>query len=290
MIGHFALDQIVVDGVRTEASGGAVFYAGLALRRLGQRVAVVTRLHPKDFDRLKAFEEAGIWCKAIPAPESTGIENTYRSEDMESRVCRPLGFAGAFSLQEIPHLRAKAILVVPIIAGEVDLALLRALASRGPIALDIQGFVRVPEKDRLVFKTWSDMEQGLSYVTYLKVDQAEAHLLTGQTEPAKALPILADMGPSEIVMTQSSGVTVLGPDGMVAAPFTSRSLVGRTGRGDTCFSSYVAMRQTESVSRAVQIAGAITSLKQEKPGPWDGTWEQIEKRIEETYFSVHDKL
>jgi len=279
VVGHFARDEIVVDGVSTHALGGAVFYGGIALSRLGMRVAAVTRLHPRDFPRLDDFKKAGVWVKAVEAAETSGIENTYQSANMERRVCKPLGFAGAFTKENMPDVDAQLILIAPIIAGEVDLDLLRHLATRAPVALDVQGFVRVSEGDSLVFKEWPDIREGLSHVTYLKVDQAEAELLTGETDPSKALPLLADMGASEIVMTQSSGVTVWGPDGIVSAPFTSRTLVGRTGRGDTCFSSYVAMRLTESSTRATQIAGAVTSLKQEKPGPWSGTWEDIEEAM-----------
>ncbi len=35
MIGHFARDRLVVDGHREFASGGAVYYGGMALRRVG---------------------------------------------------------------------------------------------------------------------------------------------------------------------------------------------------------------------------------------------------------------
>jgi len=36
MIGHFARDLLVVDGRAEEASGGAVYYGSIALRRLGR--------------------------------------------------------------------------------------------------------------------------------------------------------------------------------------------------------------------------------------------------------------
>jgi sugar/nucleoside kinase (ribokinase family) len=145
------------------------------------------------------------------------------------------------------------------------------LASRGPVALDVQGFVRVPDGDDLVFRQWPDVEEGLAQVTYLKVDRAEAELLTGQTDLEQAARQLSKYGPGEIAVTQSSGVTVLAKDRIHKAPFTSRSLSGRTGRGDTCFSSYLGWRLTHSPEEATRLAAAVTSLKQEKPGPWRGS-------------------
>lgn len=271
MIGHFAKDQIVVDGERTEACGGGVYYGGIALRRLGLRVAVVTRLHPDDFPLLDDMQAEGIRLHALPAAQTSGIENTYDSADMERRVCRPLGFAGPFTAEKIPAWPARIYLASPIIAGEIDLGLVDVLARRGPVALDIQGFVRVREGDQLVFRHWPDVAEGLARVTYLKVDLAEAELLTGETDPVTAARRLAEYGPREIILTQSSGLTVLADGRVTHAPFRPRSLAGRTGRGDTCFATYLGMRLSAPPGTAARIAAAITTLKQEQPGPWRGS-------------------
>lgn len=276
MIGHFAKDRVVVDGQGETVSGGAVYYGSLALRRIGVRVAVVTRLHPDDFTRLEELKQEAVQVFGRPAAATSGIENIYASTDMERRICKPLGFAGPFQTGDIPDLTARIYAVVPIIAGEVDLNLLKSVAARGPVALDVQGFVRVSQGDELVFRQWPELAEGLSHVTYLKVDRAEAELLTGLTDLAEAAFILAGYGPQEIVITQSSGVTVYASGQIYQAPFTPRSLAGRTGRGDTCFATYLGRRLTASAEEATRLAGAITTLKQEKPGPWRGRWSEVE--------------
>lgn len=276
MIGHFAKDVLVVDGKGESASGGGVFYGSVVLRRLGVRVAVVTRLHPDDFPRLEELRREGVEVFAVPAPETSGIENIYRSVDMERRICKPLGFAGPFQPTDIPAVSARVYLISPIIAGEVDLPLLKILAGRGPVGMDVQGFVRVRQGTELVFREWPDMAEGLSHVTYLKVDRAEAELLTGETNLEAAVRKLAAFGPREIVLTQSSGVTVYAEGRIHQAPFTPRSLVGRTGRGDTCFSTYIGRRLRVSPEEACRWAAAVTTLKQERPGPWRGTPADVE--------------
>ena len=275
MIGHFAKDRLVVDGSGEISSGGAVYYGSVALRRIGVRVAVVTRLHPDDFPRLDEMMQEGVEILATSAPETSGIENIYDSADMERRICIPLGFAGPFQKDEIPDLSARAVLVVPIIAGEVDLSLLRYLAQRGPVGLDVQGFTRFREPGRLVSRPWPDMAEGLALVTYLKVDRAEAELLTGQTDLQVAARELAAYGPREVVVTQSSGVTVYADGEIHEAPFTPRSLAGRTGRGDTCFATYVGKRLSASPEEACRFSAAVTTLKQEQPGPWRGTLDDV---------------
>jgi len=271
MIGHFARDEVFVDGRGGAVPGGAVYYGGVALQRLGQQVAVVTRLRQEDFPLLDELRVEGVLVYATPASRTSGIANHYNSADMERRVCRPLGFAGPFTLADIPDLTARIYAVVPIIAGEVDLPLLKSLAARGPVALDVQGFVRVRQGDELVFRQWPDMAEGLRHVTYLKVDRAEAELLTGETDLTIAARQLKDYGPREVVLTQSTGVTVYAGGDVYTAPFTPRSLDGRTGRGDTCFATYLGKRLTASPAEACRWAGAVTSLKQEQPGPWRGT-------------------
>lgn len=275
MIGHFARDQNVVDGLGKTESGGGVYFGSVVLRRLGLRVAVVTRLHPDDFPYLDDMKQEGVQVFASPAPETSGIANYYESADMERRICKPLGFAGPFGVDEIPDLSARIYQVASIIAGEVDLPLLKSLAQRGPVAIDVQGFVRVRDGSDLVFRQWPDMEEGLACVTYLKVDRAEAELLTGQTDLELAARQLAKFGPKEIVVTQSSGVTVFAEGQIHQAPFTSRSLGGRTGRGDTCFATYLGTRLTASPAEATRLAAAVTSRKQETPGPWRGSLAEL---------------
>jgi len=276
MIGHFAKDRLVVDDHGETASGGAVYYGSVALRRLGVRVAVVTRLHPDDFPRLDELKREGVQVFATAAPQTSGIENIYDSTDMERRICKPIGFAGPFQQNEVPDLSAQMYLITPIIAGEVDLPLLKSLAARGPVGLDVQGFVRVREDGRLVFRQWPEMAEGLEHVTYLKVDRAEAEFLTDQMDLWAAARQLATYGPREVVVTQSSGVTVCADGQIYEAPFTPHSLAGRTGRGDTCFAAYVGKRLSASAQEACRFAAAVTTLKQEQPGPWRGTLDDVE--------------
>ncbi len=277
MVGHFARDELIVDGKGEVSSGGGVYYGSIALRKLGLNVAVATRLKKEDFPNLDVLRQAGVEVFATPAEQTSGIANYYQSSNMERRICKLIGFAGKMELQEIPDIPVKVIMICGIIAGEVDLLTIKALAQRAPLALDVQCLVRAPEGDDLVFKPWPEMAEGLRHVTYLKVDQAEAEHLTGEIDLHAAARKLAAYGPKEIVLTQSSGPTVYAGGDFFTAPFVSRSLAGRTGRGDTCFSSYIGRRLSAGPDEATRWAAAVTSLKQEKPGPWMGPVEEAEE-------------
>ncbi len=270
VIGHFAKDIIISRGRHEIASGGSVYYGAFAMRRLGLSVAVVTRLASADFTRLDELRAAGILVYARAAQQTSGIENVYFTEDMDRRRTRPLGFAGPFSLEDLPDIEAKLWLIGPIMAGEVDLPLLRSISGRGPVALDAQGFVRVRDGDRLIFRDWPEKQAGLPHVRYLKVDSAEAEVLTGYTDPVEATIALAGYGVREVILTYAQGVLVLAGGVHYEAPFMPMQIRGRTGRGDTCFAAYLAKRLSAPPEEACRFAALVASRKMEAPGPFRG--------------------
>jgi sugar/nucleoside kinase (ribokinase family) len=130
--------------------------------------------------------------------------------------------------------------------------------------------VRVRQGEDLVFEDWPQKEQGLSYVDFLKVDSAEAEVLTGRTNPREAAKALTGYGAREIVLTRAAGVLVYADGTYCEAPFTPREIKGRTGRGDTCFAAYLAKRLYSSPQEACRFAALVASLKMEAPGPFKG--------------------
>jgi len=279
VIGHFAKDRIIVRGEERVSSGGSVYYGAIALRRMGLKVAVVTRLRQDDFGLLDELKDEGILVFAQPAEQTSGIENTYFTEDMDRRLCKPLGFAGPFHIEDLPDIQASTFLVGPIMAGEVDIPLIKTLSAKGAVALDAQGFVRVRKGEDLVFRDWPQKQEGLALVDVLKVDTAEAEVLTGQTDVYQAMSELAAYGPREIVLTRPQGVLVYAGGECYQAPFTPKEVRGRTGRGDTCFAGYLGRRLTADSEEACRFAAAMTSLKLEQPGPFRGTIEDVERAV-----------
>jgi sugar/nucleoside kinase (ribokinase family) len=271
LVGHFARDRLIYRGVTEVASGGGVYYGSMALRRLGFSVAVITKLHPRDFGMLDELRRAGVVVHASPAAETTGIENVYSGERMDRRICRPLAFAGPFSSDESPRADSRVTIITPLMAGEIPRDLVHAIVSRGPVGLDAQGFIRVRDGDTLVTRDWPGKAADLDGVVYLKVDDAEAEVLTGHSDRRRGARALADLGPREVVLTHAGGVLVFAEGAFHEAPFAPRTVLGRTGRGDTCFATYVASRLHASPMDACRLAAAVTSLKMEHPGPYGGT-------------------
>ena len=165
----------------------------------------------------------------------------------------------------------------------MDPALLKVLAVRAPDALDAQGVVRWREDGKLLSRVWPDKREGLACVRYLKVDSAEAEVLTGLTDRRAAARTLAGWGPREIVLTHAGGVLVRAEGKYDEAPFSPSGLNGRTGRGDTCFAPYLGQRLSADPATACRFAAAATSLKMERPGPLWALRPEIERLVRERY-------
>lgn len=278
-IGHFSKDVIIALGKTVTAPGGAVFYGSIPAARIGVRAAVVTRAARADFHMLKPMEDAGALVFAIPAEETTGIQNRYFDETLERRECTPLGFAGAYKIEDFPLIESSVYHVAGLVRGEVDLDLLRALASRGRLSADAQGFVRVIRGDKMVSEDWPEKRGALPLLAFFKTDAAEAEILTGRSDVREAARELAGWGAREIVLTHPGGVLVLADGEFTNIPFTARNLSGRTGRGDTVMSSYLSRRLTHNPADSCAFAAALCSIKMETPGPFAGIIEDVIKRM-----------
>ena len=119
---------------------------------------------------------------------------------------------------------------------------------------------------------------------FLKTDAAEAEILTGLTDRAAAAKQLHDWGAKEIVISHNSEILAYDGSRMRTCPVKSRNLSGRTGRGDTVFGSYIAMRMLGAdLCEALLYATACTSLKMETPGVFKGTRKDVEAYIRQFY-------
>ena len=89
--------------------------------------------------------------------------------------------------------------------------------------------------------------------------------------------------PQEIVLTHKDGVLIYADGKFSDLGFYPRQLNGRSGRGDTCIGTYVAMRLTKPPREAGIWAAAVTSLKMEDLGPFKRSIADVEALIHAKY-------
>lgn len=272
LAGPVSLDVIRVGDKTETVLGGGVWYALFPLATMGLKVALVTRLARSDFPLLAEAKTAGAVLFPVEAFESTSIENVYGDESMETRTCTVLSSSAALLPEDLPDLQARVFYGGALIRGDVPLETLRHMAKRGPTVVDLQGYLRYREGDSMPTGPYDGLPEVVALSHYLKADLAEARVATGLDEPEAAARAFSALGAREIIVTGHNLVSVLVDGVFFQAELTPRSLAGRTGRGDTCTSTYVGARlMGEAPAAALALCASVTSRKMEVPGPYLGT-------------------
>lgn len=283
--GNYTKDTLITpDGIRY-VDGGGMNYAAHVGSQLGLRTAIVTRLAKEDQHVVDNIRADGIDCYPVYSPTSTLMTLEYKTRNVDQRSLYVKSTAGTIQPEHLDGLEARAIVVSPSLRGEVEPEFFIAMRKREGmlISADVQGFVRVLRGESLVYEDWPEAELVLPNLDILKTDAVEAKQLTGETDIEKAAARLASLGAREVLLTHSEGVLVHADGEFHHFPFHSQTLLGRSGRGDTCVGSYVAKRLSMPPREAARWAAAATSMKMERVGYFQGTEAEVEAFIIKHY-------
>ena len=279
-VGNYTKDTIITPAGTRYVDGGAVNYAAHAAIRLGAKTAVITHLSKEDRRMVDGLEKAGIVTFPQYTASSTCITLDYPTSDPDIRKLSVVSVADPITQEELKQVKAKTIVIGSTLRGEVTLDVIRAANATGAkVGLDVQGFVRVLRGIELKYEPWEEMKTILPYVDFLKSDAVEAEFLTGWNDIRSAAKFYADLGSKEIVLTHRDGMQILSDGKFTDRTFHPETLIGRSGRGDTCLGSYAASRLQHSVEQSASISAAVTSLKMEKPVPYDRSKAELDSYL-----------
>ena len=283
-IGNYTKDTIVSPTGTRYVDGGAVNYAAHAAAQLGLNVAVVTRLSKDDQHVVEKLVRCGIDCYPIYSAQSTLMKLEYPTLDPDIRTLSVAANAGAISACDVKNIQAKAAVIGSSLRGEVEIDVIESLRGKNMlVAVDMQGFVRVLRGVELKYEPWEEMASTLALADVVKSDAVEAEFLTGERNIYEAAKFYAAMGPREIVLTHKDGLLIYADNNFHELNLYPSRLDGRSGRGDTCIGTYVAMRLSLAPHEAGIWAAAVTSLKMENLGPFNRTIGEVESFIHEKY-------
>ncbi len=268
-IGSYTKDTIVSPAGTRVVDGGGFNYGAHVGAMMGLRTAAVTRLARADKHIVANLERRGVTVFPAYTPHSTELRLVYPSNDPDERTLTVTSSAGAFTVDQVCDLDARAFLLNGSMRGEIGLEVIHALRKKDALLVaDAQAFLRVVAPDgTLRFAPWPDRDAVFSQIDILKADAVEAHALTGEHDLRRGARSLAAWGPRELVLTHRDGVLVFADGEFSAADFCPKQMIGRSGRGDTCVAAYVAKRLSSSPRDATDWAAAVTSLKLEVEGP-----------------------
>lgn len=281
VIGHITKDVIKKGGqIVKELPGGAAYYTSVALRSLGLKVAVITRLSQHDKKHLLCeLEKNGIVVFDYESERSTVFENIYPEENFDFRVQKVRAVASPFSALDWQGIEAKIYHIGPLTNKEFSTRLLKEISEGGLVSLDAQGFLRKVENSEVKKSDWPEKRPGLGCVDILKVSEDEVKTLSEEDDIEKAAVRLSEFGPKEIIVTMAStGALIFYQDRFYRIPaLPPRKTVDPTGCGDTYVAGYIFQRlKGADIDIAGRFASALATLKLENFGPFHGTETKVE--------------
>jgi len=262
--------------------GGVPFFSALAAVCTGKKIAVVLKLADRDRSYLDVLREKGVDVYTSPSPESTSYRVDFLSANVDERVISRMAWCGAYSVDDLAEIEPT---ILDLCGSDSDLFTLdfvHDISRKGfRLALDMQAFVRMvdPETGVVALRDIGHKQELAGIADKLKLDVAEAECLTGTSDIEQAAIQFEGWGARETMVTRSDGVLVRHSGKSYFEPFTNRSVEGRTGRGDSTFSSYLAWRLDHDVPESLKFAATLASIKMETRGSFAGTLDQVLERM-----------
>jgi len=288
-VGHMCYDEIIPFGGKPHiAPGSAVLCGAMVAPRVGKKVAAVVKMAPKDEPILQPMKDAGVDTYLIPSEETTYSRVFHYSANVDERKLTLVRSAGLISINDVPQLNSTCVHLAGISDTEFDMPLMKGLKARGySLSADMQSFVRhvTPDTHEIEYSDVANKKEIAAMMDKLKLDVVEARILTGTEDLEKAAIIVESWGCPETMITHSQGVLARVNGTTYYEKFSNSNVSGRTGRGDTTFSAYLAWRLDHGPSEALKFAAALVSIKMETPGPFNGTLADVTKRLREKHSS-----
>lgn len=282
-IGHITLDKIVTPKMTVHMPGGTSFYFANAISHLPHGgFQLVTAVGDTELGSVEKIRELGIDVKTLPSKKSVYFENIY-GENQNNRTQRVLAKADSFTVEGLKDVNAKIYHLGSLLADDFSLDVIKYLSAKGTLSVDVQGYLREVQGEKVVAVDWPEKIEALGYIDILKANEKEMEVLTGCSDPREAALKLAGWGVKEVLLTLGSEGSVIYADGKFfdIPAYPPEQVVDATGCGDTYMTGYLYMRNKgASYYDAGCFAAAMCSIKLAASGPFNGTENDILKMMQ----------
>jgi len=276
-IGHITSDKVVTTNAVKYMAGGTAWYFSCAVSRLNLRYLLVTALAPPEMHYVADLRHKGIEVIVQPSAHTVFFENIY-AQNQDERTQNVWAKADPFTLEKLQGVSARVFHLGPLLADDISVGLIKNLAARGRVSLDVQGYLRKVENNKVYPVDWPDKKETLKYVDFLKADEAELQALTGQKEVTDGAKLAAAWGVKEVIVTNGSQGSVIYSSGdfYVIPAYGPPIVVDATGCGDTYMAGYLYQRiKGVEIQQAGEFAAAMAGLKTATYGPFWGAEEEV---------------
>lgn len=277
-VGHITLDKVVTPKKTIHMPGGTSYYFSHAIKHFDDiDYTLVTALAESEMKTVEDLRAKGIQVQVMPSKHTVYFENIY-GENQDNRRQRVLAKADPFTVDYLKNINAKIFHLGSLLADDFSLEVVKYLAGKGLVSIDSQGYLR-EVRDKDVFAVdWPEKKDVLKYVHFLKANEHEMEVLTGYTDPINAGKAVHEWGVKEALLTFGSMGSIIydGSTFHKIPAYIPREVVNATGAGDTYMTGYLYMRaKGAGIEESGRFAAAMTTLKIEGIGPFDGTKEDV---------------
>lgn len=274
-IGHITLDKIVTPQKTIYMPGGTSYYFSHGIRHLehAENYKLVTALAPSEYQSVDEIRALGVQVKVIPSRHTVYFENTY-GENQDNRTQRVLAKADPFAVEHLQDEKARYFHLGSLLSDDFPLELVKYLSNKGILSVDAQGYLREVRGEKVFAVDWAEKLEALKHIDILKVNEHEAEVITGYTDPKQAAIQLAKWGVKEVLLTLGSLGSLIYAGGVFykIPAYPPHEVVDATGCGDTYVMGYLYKRnQGANYMEAGCFAAAVSTLKLEASGPFSGT-------------------
>ena len=276
-IGHITLDKVVTPGSEIFMPGGTSFYFSNAIRQMDVKFGLITSLAASEMRFADSLVANGIDVLTLPSAHTVYFENIY-STNLDHRTQRVLQTADPFTVNQLQQVEATIFHLGPLLADDISICVIKMLAQKGRVSLDVQGYLRTVKNQQVVPVDWKDKMETLPNIGILKVNEMEMEELTGSADINMAARLLNKWGAEEVVITLGSkGSAIFTNDTFYTIPaYRPDKLVDATGCGDTYMAGYLYKRiKGCNPQQAGEFAAAMASIKISAPGPFVGKEEDV---------------
>ena len=280
-IGHITLDKIQTLQSVKYMPGGTAYYFSKALKNFDIRHLLVTAVAKSEQYIIDELKEEGLEIIGLPSHHTVYFENIY-PENTDYREQNVLNTADPFTTILMPPVNAKIFHLGPLLNTDISADLIKHLAAKAIVSLDVQGLLRYTKNKKVLYKDLDDKENILKYITILKANEFEMEVITGTNDMHKGAKYLASLGVKEVVITNGSKGSVIYSDNTFYSipALIPAQMIDTTGCGDTYMAGYLYKKlRGAGVEECGYFGAAMATSKIQSFGPFAGDVASVERTL-----------
>jgi len=283
VIGNITKDTIRTKEKEIVTFGGTASYSSITAKKLGCDTYVLSKGNHELNDWIKNLENLGIKVELEKSEKITHFVNDYSGNER-----RQFYYSDAGKI-DFKNLGKMDIIHIGPVFGEITLDCVKeARKNTKLLSLDVQGFVRSSDKERVIMKFWDERVEFLKYVDLVKINRLESNFVAKKINYEEICKELIGFGPKVVELTLRENGSIVFSDKVHKIPVYQTNLIDKTGAGDV-YAAAFAIRyfETKDALESGLFASVAASFVVEDFGTINiAERNKVEKRVEKLRMTL----